>query len=90
MSTNIRLRQHGPNRTEIYLGDRTVYFSYETPVIVQVEGVGWYQTGQKFNSTTSRHINGFLDGVPAKIVTQTQLEYLVQGNHPDDLDQVAS
>lgn len=82
----IKLRPHGSNRTEVMLEDRSLYFSYETVVVVQVARIGWYQTRQKYSATTSRHITGFLDGIAATLVTQAVLEQLADGVHPHDLE----
>ena len=79
----ITLKHHGPNQTEVALDDRSIFFSYETPVLVRVQHHGWYQTSEKHSSTTSRHINAFLDGIPAICVDQAQLEQLANGADPE-------
>ena len=72
----ISLRSHGPNQTEVTLGDRSIFFSYETIVLVRIDHDAWYQTSKKHSATTSRHIKAFLDGWPAHLVIQNDLERL--------------
>ena len=56
-------------------GDQ-VLFSYQTPVAAYVDG-DYIRTSTKWSSTTSRHINKWLEGVKAKEVDQTILDALV-------------
>ena len=55
-----RLRNIGPNQTEIKTGDRTVLYSYSTPVVVHVHGIGYFRTETRYSKTTSKHINQYL------------------------------
>lgn len=64
----------GPNRTEVRIGDLTVFFSYSTPVAAYVPALGWVRTAEKFSVTTSRHINQWLDGVPALTLPAAQFK----------------
>jgi hypothetical protein len=73
----MRLNKLGPNKTEVIVGDRTVLFSYNTPVAYHVKGVGYFVTEKKFSVTTSKHINQWLDGAPKAIVSQEQVESAV-------------
>jgi hypothetical protein len=75
----MRLRNIGPNQTEINTGDRSVLYSYSTPVVVQVHGVGYFRTATRHSVTTSRHINSYLDGRNATTVTQDQIDSFADG-----------
>lgn len=52
----LELEKLGPNVTKVYLADRTVLFSYETPVAVFSDG-RWHITEEFHSKTTSKHIN---------------------------------
>ena len=69
----------GPNQTEITTGNRSVLYSYSTPVVVQVHGVGYFRTETRHSVTTSRHINKYLDGRNATTVTQDQINSFADG-----------
>ena len=56
-----------------------VFFSYKTPVAAYCPLRGYIRTAKKWSSTTSRHINKWLNGVNNVIeVPQEQLEELVE------------
>jgi len=69
----------GPNQTLITTGNRSVLYSYSTPVVVQVHGVGCFRTETRHSVTTSRHINSYLNGRNATTVTQAQLDSFAAG-----------
>lgn len=56
----MKLNSLGPNQTEIEVGDVTVLFSYKTPVAFHVTGKGYFRTKERFSSTTTKHINKWL------------------------------
>ena len=66
------------NMTEVETSEARVLFSYRTPVAAYVFGEGFVRTEKWWSVTTSRHINKWIDGVPAKEVAQTYLDNLVQ------------
>ena len=73
----MQLRQIASNMTQLDLADGTsVLFSYRTPV-ASLSDNGYYRTSKKWSTTTSRHINKWLDGGTAKEVAQTYLDKLV-------------
>ena len=75
----MNLRQIASNMTQPDLSDGTsVLFSYETPVACLSDN-GYYRTSKKWSSTTSRHINKWLDGVLAKEQPQEFFDGLVVG-----------
>lgn len=58
----MRCSQIGGNATVIE-GDRvSVLFSYATPVAAHIQGRGYFRTATKHSVTTSRHINGWVQG----------------------------
>ena len=62
----MNIRNIGSNMTQLDLADGTsVLFSYSTPVAALTDN-GYYRTSTKYSSTTTRHINKWLDGVLAK------------------------
>ena len=77
----MKLRQIGSNQTEVIIGNKTVLFSYETPVAAFINGQGFIQTEKKWSVTTSRHINKWLQSNNAEIidiVSQETLDELVK------------
>ena len=66
-----------PNMTEVETDLGRVLFSYRTPVAAYVFGKGFVRTEKWWSVPTSRHINKWIDGVPAKEVAQTYLDNLV-------------
>ena len=84
-----RIRVHAPNQTELITTrggvHRTIFFSYETPVIVKFDyehGVRKeyksndafevYVTNKKHSVTTSKHINKYLE------ISHCETEYVPQ------------
>ena len=55
------------------------FLSYKTPVAAKLPNYDYIRTATKWSSTTSRHINKWLEGVTAKTVDQTILDNLVGG-----------
>lgn len=55
----MKLRNLGANQTEVTVGDKTVLFSYNTPVAYS-DGTWTYVTSKKWSVTTSRHINKWI------------------------------
>lgn len=47
------------NQTVVYYKNKTIFFSYNTPVVVEVDGE-IYKTEQFFSVTTSKHIKNYL------------------------------
>ena len=66
------------NQTQLNLNDGTqVFFSYRTPVAAKLPNYDYIRTATKWSTTTSRHINKWLDGVIAKEIDQQFLYDLV-------------
>lgn len=65
----MNIKRIGQNMTEVSANGLKLFFSYETPV------AGWncegaFKTDQYYSRTTTKHINQYLDGHDAKIVSQ--------------------
>ena len=76
----MQLTPIGANQTELSLNDGTqVLFSYRTPVAARLPDYEYVRTTTKWSSTTSRHINKWLDGVNANQVSQSYFDNLVGG-----------
>ena len=74
------------NMTEVELGDKTILFSYQTPVAYHEAGIGYAKTSKRWSNTTSRHINQWLElngydasrGDGLREVSQEELDNLVK------------
>ena len=66
------------NQTQLNLNDGTqVFFSYRTPVAAKLPNYDYIRTATKWSTTTTRHINKWLEGGTAKTVNQQILNDLV-------------
>lgn len=72
----MELRPIGSNMTEIKIGPYTILFSYRTPVAYH-RGWGFYRTDKHYSSTTTKHINKWLNGATAKTVKQEDINSLL-------------
>tara|TARA_R110000737_G_C14260804_1_gene428477 strand:- start:46 stop:345 length:300 start_codon:yes stop_codon:yes gene_type:complete len=75
----MELRRIGPNQTEITTGDRTVLYSYDTPVVVHVSGGGYFRTVKRHSVTTSKHINKYIGGATYTGVSQATIDGMADG-----------
>lgn len=70
----MKFRTIASNVSELELRDGTrVLFSYRTPVAAYVIGRGYIRTAQHYSTTTSKHINQWLDGAKAETVPQAEI-----------------
>ena len=67
----------GSNMTEINASGNSVLFSYRTPVAANVGGK-FYRTEKSWSSTTSKHINKWLNGANAEEKPQDWFDSLVK------------
>ena len=74
----MKLKQLGSNMTELDIGDVQVFFSYETPVAARTDTGALVRTSTKYSVTTTKHINKWLDGMPAAEVPQAVINDLVE------------
>lgn len=75
--SSMKLKSIKKNLTELTLSDGTVVlFSYETPVAIERKGE-CFRTSEQYSSTTTRHLNRWLDGRHAGEVDQGMIDQLV-------------
>ena len=76
----MKLTPIAANQTELSFNNGAqVFFSYKTPVAAYCPSRGYIRTANWFSSTTTRHINKWLEGVNANEVDQAVLDNLVEG-----------
>lgn len=74
----MKLTPIAANRNLInYNNGSEVFFSYSTPVAGFSPELGYIKTDRWYSSTTTRHINKYLDCIPAKTVSQETINNLV-------------
>ena len=77
-SIQMQLTPIAANQTQLNLNDGTeVFFSYKTPVAAKLPNYDYIRTATKWSTTTTRHINKWLEGVNAETVDQSILDNLV-------------
>ena len=77
---HMKLTPIAANQTQLNLNDGTeVFFSYKTPVAAKLPNYDYIRTATKWSTTTTRHINKWLEGVTAETVDQSILDNLVGG-----------
>ena len=75
----MKLTPIAANRNIISYDDGTeIFFSYSTPVAGYSTELGYIKTADWYSSTTTRHINKYLDNVNASIVPQQTINELSQ------------
>jgi hypothetical protein len=62
------------NSAVVSIGDRELFFSYQTLVAMFVPGKGYLRTDRKFSTTTSKHIGLYLGGKGASTVPHDELQ----------------
>jgi len=73
----MRLKVIGNNQTEITTKEGVqLFFSYETLVAARTMN-NVYVTKTKYSNTTTKHINKWLDGLDYELVTQEQLDEIM-------------
>ena len=76
----MKLKRISANETEIKFNEETiVFFSYDTPVAAKV-GVKYYRTEEKHSSTTSKHLNRWLEDVKCVLKPQSWFENRLNWN----------
>ena len=80
----MELKSIAKNRTVLIFnrGITEILFSYETPVAGYSNDLGYIKTDQWYSSTTTRHINKYLDGRPHKVVSQSTINDLLKEQIP--------
>lgn len=73
----MKINPIAPNQTEIQTENKSILFSYKTPVAAFVDD-NFYRTKKKWSVTTSKHINKWLDGRKAEEKEQEFFDGLVR------------
>ena len=73
----MKLNTLGKNQTELTINNKKIFFSYNTPVVVEVEGK-IYVKKEKFSKTTSEHIVQYLQGRKHTILEASEFELLAK------------
>ena len=80
----MKLHSFATNRTLLSFADGTeVFFSYSTPVAGYKPNIGYVKTNQWYSSTTTRHINKYLNDNFALNVEQDTINNLIGERIPD-------
>jgi len=80
----MKLTSFATNRTLLTFADGTeVFFSYSTPVAGYKPNIGYVKTNQWYSSTTTRHINKYLNDNFALNVEQDTINNLIGERIPD-------
>ena len=80
----MKLTSFATNRTLLSFADGTeVFFSYSTPDAGYKPNIGYVKTNQWYSSTTTRHINKYLDDNFALNVEQDTINNLIGERIPD-------
>ena len=76
----MKLTPIAANRNIVTFNDGTeVFFSYSTPVAGFSPELGYVKTSEWYSSTTTRHINKYLENIPADEVPQEIINSLSNG-----------
>ena len=75
----MKLTPIAANRNIIsYNNGNEVFFSYSTPVAGYSTELGYVKSETWYSSTTTRHVNKYLDNITnVKVITQDKLEELL-------------
>jgi len=84
----MHIKRISKNETEVHFNKRlvdrtkraTFFFSYDTPVAAKV-GTTYYKTEEKFSSTTSQHLNKWLEGVQCEVQPQSWFDKAILEVH---------
>ena len=70
----MKIEPIGSNMTELTFSDKSVLFSYSTPV-AGWDDTGAFRTDQHYSATTTKHINKYLGGKDiGRVVPQSYIE----------------
>ena len=80
----MKLHSFATNRTLLTFADGTeVFFSYSTPVAGYKPNIGYVKPNRWYSSTTTRHINKYLDDNFALNVEQDAINNLIGERIPN-------
>ena len=76
----MKLKRIGYNKTVVELNNGgEVFYSYDTPVAGRSADYEYFRTEDYYSKTTSRHINNYLEGVNAMVISQQLIDKLAEG-----------
>ena len=80
----MKLQSFAKNRTLLIFnnGITEIFFSYETPVAGYSNKLGYVKTDEWYSSTTTRHINKYIDGKAHTVVSQSVINDLLKEQIP--------
>ena len=80
----MKLHSYATNRTVLIFNNGTteIFFSYETPVAGYSDKLGYLKTDKWYSSTTTRHINKYIDGKNHTVVSQSVIDDLLKEQVP--------
>ena len=75
----MKLKTYASTMTTLELRNGTeILFSYSTPVAgYHMEDHEFFKTDEWYSSTTTRHINNYLDGAQAVTIDQSEIDSMV-------------
>jgi hypothetical protein len=73
----MKIKNIGKNKTELHINDKIIFISYETPVAACIDGQ-FFVTEKKWSTTTSKHINTWINGRNAEIRPQAIFDNLIK------------
>jgi hypothetical protein len=73
----MKIKSIGKNQTELHIGNKIIFISYETPVAACIDGQ-FFVTEKKWSTTTSKHINTWINGRNAEIRPQAIFDNLIK------------
>jgi hypothetical protein len=76
----MKLIPHGSNQNVLSFDNGIkVFFSYRTPVAAFHPIQGWLMTDEKYSRTTTKHVRAWLKGLTVTVVSQSEIDNLVEG-----------
>jgi hypothetical protein len=73
----MKIKSIGKNQTEIHIENKIIFISYETPVAAWIDGQ-FFKTDKKWSTTTSKHIDAWIDGKKAETKEQNFFDNLIK------------
>jgi hypothetical protein len=73
----MKIKSIGKNKTELHIGNKIIFISYETPVAACIDGK-FFKTDKKWSTSTSKHINAWIDGKKAETKEQGFFDNLIK------------
>jgi hypothetical protein len=73
----MKIKNIGKNKTELHINDKIIFISYETPVAACIDGQ-FFVTEKKWSTTTSKHIDAWIDGKKAETKEQDFFDNLIK------------